>query len=292
MIPLKVAAYYVGRRVFTAIGLDAYWNKWWASKYLNSRMLGIISAPGVTTFQITGVPRSGTTLLGACIDNHSKAICLLEPHRGILERGGFKLGLPESLGSGYPAEWTKHPAGLLKRLSASAQFACVGFKETYLDSRYYPLATDEFLKRNLADGYVDKCIAIIRDPRDSWVSVLTRFGEAPHAPGVEFVETWNSFAAWLLDDAVFFIRYEDLVTDPERTLRSVCVELGLEFEAGMTQRRSRQGVGDRRALEGDTISSDSVGRYAKELDADYRRFIESHCQTLMNKFGYEVDATS
>lgn len=286
------AFFATARRICQAIGLSGTWNRWLAKRCFRNDLLKRIPRDGKRLFQVVGVPRSGTTLLGACLDNHPEVICLLEPHRSWLERRCFEFGQYSGVDVGENPIWTRPPSGLLELLCASVQEACVGFKETFLDGRHSSRASEAFIKRNVSEKCVDATVGIVRDPRDTWLSIGTRFGDKQTTlPDQAFVDTWNNFADWVQESGVFFVRYEDLASEPEKVLKEVTHHLGLEFDPQMLEVRLKKGGGDRRALKGALISASSVGRHRSELADDARRFIEDNCGPVMKKLGYDAGRT-
>ncbi|WP_045216487.1 sulfotransferase family protein [Desulfonatronovibrio magnus] len=84
------------------------------------------------------------------------------------------------------------------------------------------------------------------------------------------------------------IRYEDLVTEPENTMREVCVKIGEEFEQEMLD------VGTYGSAYGDKgkgIFATSVGRWKTQLSKEETWIAQKICRTEMDYLGYEMAQT-
>lgn len=209
-------------------------------------------------FFIIGRPRTGTTLLRSLFDAH--------PDVQIPWECQFVLNLyPEY---GKITDWTKEKLSkyykdLLEQWQFSAWnidhdklqadlFALEG-KTTYVNvcetvylnfisfyqknqikligdkNHGYTIYTDK-LKELYPDG---KFIYILRDYRDNYHSVTKVDFEMPVVSLV--VYKWKYFykkalqAAKRYPDSFYFIRYEDLATDPHLHFRKICEFLGLEY---------------------------------------------------------------
>jgi hypothetical protein len=84
-----------------------------------------------------------------------------------------------------------------------------------------------------------KFICIIRDYRDNFISIrkLVEKDIAVEAPSLPLqVGRWRYFTRLFLrckrrfPDRYYILRYEDLVTDPEKTTRSLCEFLGIDYD--------------------------------------------------------------
>ena len=84
-----------------------------------------------------------------------------------------------------------------------------------------------------------KFICIIRDYRDNFISIrkLAEKKIAVEAPALTLqVGRWRYFVSLFLDckrrfpDKYYILRYEDLVTDPQNTFRSLCDFLGIAYD--------------------------------------------------------------
>ena len=113
---------------------------------------------------------------------------------------------------------------------------------------------------NLLDGKV-KLIHIVRDGRDVVTSVH------PNHPGKFWVdaERWiNDTKAGLQhEEATYLLKYEDLVTHPEETLRKLCSYIGEPFDDELLNYSSKTTVQSNVAWEknAQNIHAKCVGRW-------------------------------
>ena len=84
-----------------------------------------------------------------------------------------------------------------------------------------------------------KFICIIRDYRDNFISIRSLADKevAVEAPSVPLqIGRWRYFVRMFLDckrrfpEKYYILRYEDLVTDQEKTFRSLCDFIGIEYD--------------------------------------------------------------
>ncbi len=83
-----------------------------------------------------------------------------------------------------------------------------------------------------------QAVAIVRDPRDVYLSLLSLkwFGDDPWTIGRYIAENGEMLRDWISTcppERLHVVRYEDLVAEPESTLRRLCAGLGLEFVPAM-----------------------------------------------------------
>jgi hypothetical protein len=94
------------------------------------------------------------------------------------------------------------------------------------------------------------------------------------------------------DPLAMTLRYEDLVTEPERELRRVCEFIGETYDPAMLDsRESAAGVAAehewwKEAVAG-PLNSASVGKWRTQMSADARRFADLHLAGFLRAHGYE-----
>ncbi len=152
------------------------------------------------------------------------------------------------------------------------------------------------------DGQV---LHIMRDPRD----VLASFREYTYEAPNRYLDaifcclhsmSWSeSIGSSLPVERYKIIRHEDLVTTPESTCRDICDFIGIQYDPVMldasrfVDARSQPWSGD--SSFGDIpqqIVSTSVGRWRSALSPYEIVFSESIIGNLMTKFGYELSGTT
>ena len=145
-------------------------------------------------------------------------------------------------------------------------------------------------------------IFITRDPRDVLAShVAADFGRS----AAEVATAWAGYVSRFLafqtkhPKIAFVLRYEDLVTDPDRRLPELCTMAAIPFDATMRSffdsEASVHVAGHRNSseLERDFFTT-SIGRWRQDVDEADRRLVEGVCQAGMKSLGYgdEVFAPS
>jgi hypothetical protein len=142
-----------------------------------------------------------------------------------------------------------------------------------------------------------RIIHMVRDPRDRYASVLKRWKVNRGGVG-------SATAAWLSSiqlgernqarypDRFRIVRYEDLATDPDASLRALCDFIGEPFEPSMLE---MQGARDFRDAGGNSsfgrfaagqISTKSIGRFRDVLSSSQIAFMDRHAAEPMRRHGY------
>lgn len=162
------------------------------------------------------------------------------------------------------------------------------------------IVCEEFMPFLLAHGHA--CILIIRDPRDVVASAHFRErGEytGDQRPVLNTLRLWRksvAFATGLEGTAGFsWLRYEDLVADPARSMFALTSDLGLEELSSSTfdgelQDQSGEVWRANSSFESHVgVSQGSVGSYRARLSNPVVRYIETLCLPEMRLIGYEAD---
>ena len=145
-------------------------------------------------------------------------------------------------------------------------------------------------------------IHIVRDPRDVVLS-LRREAWWPWrsvqrtARAVRQTLRRQRFAERVLTDRYLRVRYEDLATDPERTLRAVCAFLGEEFDERMLRHHESSEAGFLasesawKELATKPVDASRIGRWRERLSARQAACVERVVGAeLMRFYGYEPEA--
>ena len=264
-------------------------NRYYGDYSRFSYSLGRIPRNGKMIFQVVGLPRSGTTLLALIIDNHSEAVCLIEPFLSWLSRGIFDVKIMDT-----PRFLTQFrllpPHKIIGVLCKNSSTQAIGFKETFR-TQAQNLPTDIFLMQNAADGSVDQTIVIVRDPRDGWASNLKRDDntQLDSQAFLGYLNAWNRLGEWIINDNLLMMRYEDLVLTPQ-TLRKVFDPLGLNYsEELLARNETKSFLGDSNALSGGKMFTTSIGRYKSNLKDSTIKAIQDQCSEYLSLFGYGED---
>lgn len=264
------------------------------------------------------MPRSGTTLLAQCLNAHSGIVVpdetdFIIPMSFIFDRigdekigrqmistlivnsGKYKNSLGEYLDPDQINEVVSscnyNPSSLLNtlyaKLAESAGATLAGDKSPNDISFLRMLVKTSDLTPDM------KIIHIVRDIRDVMVSV-NKTGWVSDLD-LYFPRFWCSNNLYLNAikkhdvENYLFIRYEDLVKNPEQEITRITRFLGLEFEEEMLLPEKRHGR--YKGLEVhkhlySSISDRSVGKYKKELDPVTLRNHETQAREALIAFGY------
>ena len=217
---------------------------------------------------ILGVSRSGTTLLKEMLDQHPSLAIPPESYfiPQLWDRHG-EWPDPERFVTDIGRlarvrEWGVTPADVRERISERPSFADAirAIYQAYADTRGKPRFGDktpaymqrlDVLERAFPDA---QYVHLVRDGRDAGLSFIEmrrrpRFNWARPRSLAAFAALWRRevegarrFGRELAPGRYLELRYEDLVADPELTLRELCGFLGLEFDPGMLGYQRRQGA--------------------------------------------------
>lgn len=279
-------AYRITRRFLDRVNL---WGPFSAKVCKNSSALKAIPRQGKRIFQVIGLDRSGTTLLASKLSNHPKVICLIEPYFRWQHSGEILLDRE------VRPEWPENASGklphrLIAELCGMPQFELIGFKETFRGERWGHFSSEEFLMENVTGGCVDRTIAIVRNPKDNWSShkkrQLKRTPPRPMEVNRKFTDRWNDFAGFIHKHAVFCVRYEDIVAQPEEEFRRIASYLDFDFCSEMLAPKAGQEDIEGLARARGVIVDTSVDRNSRDLAEEEVGFIERECGPLMAAFGY------
>jgi hypothetical protein len=237
--------------------------------YLRRRRLQNAAPPGPPAPFVVGVGRSGTTLLRMMLDAHPELAVPPETHfvNDLLIAGEKIRMSPERLVKTVVHDRHRRwgdfgidEEAYLERLQAiprlNATDAVRAFYELYAKqfgkSRWGD-KTPDYVKRVRRIGRAlpeSRFIHVIRDGRDVALSHnkrIQRRGEKsrPPVPAGEMARRWRKrieksrYDAESVGDRYIEIRYEDLVTDTEPTLRRVCELIEIDFAPEMLDYHER-----------------------------------------------------
>lgn len=165
-------------------------------------------------------------------------------------------------------------------------------KENHL-YKYLPFITAFFPQ--------SKIVYLVRDPRDmalSWKKspvlrgAVIRGADIWHMDQHQGVRIYN----WLrATGSIYLLKYENLVANSERELRSLCNFLEIEFEYGMldfsktkltTENARRTEVWNNLQK---PVMKKNFNKYKKELSADEIAYVEAVCAEEMFMLGYPLE---
>lgn len=272
-----------------------------------------------------GFERSGTTLLSMITGAHPDLAVPLSV-TGLWFVYGNKLGGYNHLGSAadiekliddllqeerirlWDVEFTREE--VLANLAGSSYGDVVGaFHRTYAQRKGKPcwgnldiatLDNMEKVNRWFPDA---RFIHIVRDGRDVSLSHETMPYGASNT--LECAQKWRErlytnlkMGELLGDERYFVLRYEDLVLDPENSLRRMCEFMGLDYSQGMLEYPDMVGQKvpeDKKwlwpALDKPLQSSKCFG-WKTKMDTKRRLVFEDEAGAMLKRLGYEVNGTA
>jgi hypothetical protein len=144
-----------------------------------------------------------------------------------------------------------------------------------------------------------RIVHMLRDPRDRYEASIAKWPEGKGRAGGA-VARWQ-YSTKLAErhqrahpGGYLIVRFEDLVRQPEATVRAVCDFIGETFEPSMMR---MHGAEKHRALllDGDPsdrdaiLTEDFIGRFRDTVDASDVAFIQLHAGRRMRRYGYQPD---
>jgi hypothetical protein len=270
---------------------------------------------------VVGVGRSGTTLLRLMLDAHPElaigpetqfvpdVIHLDNPVEGIVgSRTWGDFGLDAD-------EFARRATG--QDLSGVLRAFYSLYAETQGKSRWGEKTPGYVRNMDSIATVLPEAhfIHLIRDGRDVALSRRAR-GMGTGKPMAATAELWRKRIegargqAEALDGRYIELRYEDLVADPEPSLRRVCELIGLEFDVAMLRHDEAAGQrlaelgdldaeGSKQARDADeragaharakeAASTSRIGVWRTEMDAGDRHEFEAVAGPLLRELGYDV----
>ncbi len=264
---------------------------------------------------IGGVPRSGTTMLGAMLG--------AAPGCQVTPESQFKIEalrlIPDPPA---PSDWPI----LTGFLGKQRRFRCWGLDEARLRSAAVPSAYPAFLQilvelyaqnngRPRPACWIDhtpenlkyaatlaglfpraRFIHLLRDPRAVAASMLAVDWSQKQAHGA--ARSWlrqvacGLAAETALPGRVLRVRFEDLVTAPEPELRRICDFCGLDYDPAMAaggKFKVPAGSGRQHALVGRPPRAERISAWRQELSSREIEIIEWVCGDLLTLLGYRPD---
>jgi len=220
----------------------------------------------------------------------------------------------------FTAEVAKEDPALAQQLSGEHVIALAGFAHQATETYYLSCMTRFghpnarfFVEKHVPDMTPRlvwelypgaKEIILVRDPRDMLASILafnekrgsSGFGRDRVETDTDFVRQLASGVSGLMQnwrsrrEQAHLLRYEDLLTAPEKTLRETFEYVGIDASADMVQRVLRQASAPDAALAFHMTSRDqgaSIGRWKRDLRADVQALCSEEFGPALAEFGYE-----
>lgn len=285
---------------------------------------------------VVGVNRSGTTLLRMMLDAHPELTIPPETHfiPEVIRRANH-----ENTRRRLIRSITKHPrwgdfgldedefrarAKQVRPLTAANAIRC--FYDLYAEKQGKPRWGDKTPRYMRAMPRITRAlpearfIHLIRDGRDVALSQRERVIDGSNVPMSAMGERWSrritaarEGASEIPDGSYMEVRYEDLVAEPEPTLRRICTFIDLDFDSEMLAYHERasgrlaemdrdldnsdNGVvrtGTNRmaahALTSKPPTTDRSGRWRNEMGPQELAEFEAAAGSMLTDLGYELSS--
>jgi len=132
-------------------------------------------------------------------------------------------------------------------------------------------------------------VHIVRDVRDVCLSSHRVWGKHILRNAQRWYDeiTACRSAGKLLGDAYLEVRYEDLLADPDRCMRTTAQHCGIGFDPRMlSPGRQTETLGDARGAT--EIVPDNAGKWRKQMPPELVKGVEELCGPLLAELGYEL----
>ncbi len=277
-----------------------------------------------TKIYITGIYRSGSTLVSRILNNHSKLWVTYDLVHFM--RFSYDRYNPVQLRKNAEDLVKEIYARILKRWDVALDVeSVISVLDTSTEITYRKIydAIMESLalqhkgdavgwgeKTNVCWGQIPgflkmfpegKVIHILRDPRD----VMCSYRVESYEPGYAYLDSAfaslhsfvsaKHFSSTLGKENYYCLKYEDLVNDPSKTVRSICNFLGIEFENVLlnalefTSKKGERWEGDS-SFDKDlkTISKKPLNRWKTNAQNFEVFFVEMINRPVMREFNYPL----
>jgi len=255
---------------------------------------------------ISGAQRSGTTLVQTLLANALNAPILPEAHilcdmlasykraRDTAKKTHFYYETDENLLAFFQYCANRHIADLIERVGVPSVLVLKDPNFVQFDAEASAVFPDAVR------------IVCLRDPRDITASFL-RIGQRQPTEGklskyqnrdLQFISNkiLTSYAPLMKGaqpPSAVLVRYEDIVTEPKRTLEEIARETGLELsfthidDPVWLEADARHEASWTTELEGHVPSAASVGAYKTVMRPREIAFVEQACEPFLAWAGYE-----
>jgi len=140
-------------------------------------------------------------------------------------------------------------------------------------------------------------IQLLRDPRDRYEAMLHKSGRRG-GPGVAVTRWRNSAELAIRNEREYpgrykVVRYEDMVKEPESTLKGVCDFLGEQYFPDMLRMQGEARFADLNLQDDEEatgpLTTKYIGSFRSGLSGRETAYIQRHAGQLMTRFGYSSE---
>ncbi|HKQ38518.1 MAG TPA: sulfotransferase, partial [Verrucomicrobiae bacterium] len=271
-----------------------------------------VSPTGANLVFLLSTPRSGSTLLGAMLANHSALYCPNEPWL-LLNLYGLFDGKPHAMGTPNENLATVALRELLseKQFSHAARAFALSVYNQKLQQQRKHIFVDKTPRYYQVLSFVDqlfpdaKKIWLQRNPFDvaasyaaTWqVPVTELVGETLSPNSLDLTVGLRNYARYFRGQKnTFEIRYEDIVTNASEALQKLCAFLGVSYEPGLEDydrgdpgfsAMKEQLMGDKNIFSHTRPHRQSVDKWKQHLaPEDLQRLINLIGEKGLKRMGY------
>ncbi len=282
--------------------------------------MGGYAAPAMSPIFIIGTERSGSNLLRLILNAHSRIAIPHPPHimrylahlqdrYGDLSDDANMRALVDDIltlidAHIFPWEVTLDADAIVAQAPQRSTFGAVAaiYEQVRLaegKARWGNKST--FMVHYTAEVrsiYPDaRFILLVRDPRDVAVSARKSVFSPCHP--VLSARLWAhqqqlglELLASLPAESIHLLRYEDLLADPDGTIRALCGFLDEDFEPGMMRffegREAQKSatLSESWSNTGKPVLTNNAGKFHRELSGEDILAVESICRVQMKELGY------
>ena len=257
-----------------------------------------------------GIPRSGTTFLAKLLNSHHKVLMTNETAVFILlneiinkSKIGIKAGI--LYGKQYHKLWSDHLAGNAKGIIESF------YEKIYQENNVRKLKYwgDKHPHHNVCLDFIKNLyphalyIYIVRDPRDVACSI-SEMNDVPFLKAFNtwrlFAEKYEAFVSNLINNQVYYMRYEDLVADYEKSTQEMLAWLNLDFSIEVKVFLDQYKHVDAHTYNfpktvaqqkiSENFSMKSIGRWKRDLSSSEQQSMSEEAEEYLHRHNYEIVA--
>ena len=179
---------------------------------------------------VVGIPRAGTSLVASILATHPDVAAFRDETYYFLKRNYQFLTLSDVRPGSVETlmRMTTNRAALFDALGDQILSLKPGASRLLEKTPGHAMALEDILC-----GFPHaRVVFCVREPRDAYASLQNGVG-LPRMSPKRYLRLWNSIVAKEANagsERVLTVRYEDLVTDPEATVRALCAFLDLKFD--------------------------------------------------------------
>jgi hypothetical protein len=270
---------------------------------------------------ITGLPRSGTTLLAAMLGAHPRLVCGPETYffhclagvsaRALCRHADWPKAAVDFLfsiryvGESMPANFgltRRELTETLGRLEPSIPSILSGMLDLYTQRQGKQRWVEKTPPHLLCTAEIRKyypeslIIRIVRDPRDNARSQMgLPLGPATMLQGLAYWRRYDELSApfFEVDSRCHTLRYEDLVREPESTLRELCRAIGEDFDPAMLDTSKSASLVNAanepyKAKVAERVDASRAEAWRESFSEDELRLAEACVGDRLRPYGYSV----